>query len=102
MSPAEAEPWRRCRWIRLEEMGEAMPRFVRAGSSPLTGDTNVTILQKQSLKELHYSCLFHSWFVFISKTKAAGCFSSEWSVTSSGTGSRLTTNCVVGGFGFHE
>ena len=31
MSPAEAEPWRRCRWIRVEEMGEAMPRFVRAG-----------------------------------------------------------------------
>ena len=42
MSPAEAEPWRRCRWIRVEEMGEAMPRFVRAGrprsqvGSPLT------------------------------------------------------------------
>ena len=31
MGPAEAEPWRRCRSIRVEEMGEAMPGFVRAG-----------------------------------------------------------------------
>ena len=31
LGPAEAEPWRRCRSIRVEEMGEAIPRFVRAG-----------------------------------------------------------------------
>ena len=31
MGPAEAEPWRRCRSIRVEEMGEAVPGFVRAG-----------------------------------------------------------------------
>ena len=31
MGPAEAEPWRRCRSIRVEEMGEAIPGFVRAG-----------------------------------------------------------------------
>ena len=55
MGPAEAEPWRRCRSIRGEEMGEAMPRFVRAGRPrsrggflPRRRDTNVTILQKHS------------------------------------------------------
>ena len=31
MAPAEAEPWRCCRSIRVEEMGEAIPGFVRAG-----------------------------------------------------------------------
>ena len=31
MGPAEAEPWRCCRSIRVEEMGEAIPGFVRAG-----------------------------------------------------------------------
>ncbi len=30
MGPAEGEPWRRCRSIRVEEMGEAAGRFVRA------------------------------------------------------------------------
>ena len=31
MGPAEAEPWRRCRSTRMEEMTEAVPRLVRAG-----------------------------------------------------------------------
>ena len=31
MGPAEAESRRRCRSIRVEEMGEAVPGFVRAG-----------------------------------------------------------------------
>ncbi len=31
MGSAEAEPWRRCRSIRVEKMGEAIPGFVRAG-----------------------------------------------------------------------
>ena len=31
MGPAEAEPWRRCRSPQVEEMGEAVPGFVRAG-----------------------------------------------------------------------
>ena len=29
--PAEAESWGRCRSIQVDEMGEAMPQFVRAG-----------------------------------------------------------------------
>ena len=31
MGPAEAESWRRCRSIQVDEMGEAMSEFVRAG-----------------------------------------------------------------------
>ena len=31
MGSAEAESWRRCRSTRFEEMGEAVPRLVRAG-----------------------------------------------------------------------
>ena len=31
MGPAEAKSWGRCRSIQVDEMGEAMPEFVRAG-----------------------------------------------------------------------
>ena len=31
VGPAEAESWRRCRSIRVEQMGEAVPGRVRAG-----------------------------------------------------------------------
>ena len=64
MVPAEAEPWRRCRSIRVEEMGEAAGRFVRAGRPRSRGASShdlVTpreqnrrsIRARSSLKEVH-------------------------------------------------
>ena len=64
IGPAEAEPWRRCRSIRVEEMGEAAGRFVRAGRPRSRGASShdlVTpreqnrrsIRARSSLKEVH-------------------------------------------------
>ena len=64
IGPAEAEPWRRCRSIRVEEMGEAIPGFVRAGRPRSRGASShdlVTpreqnrrsIRARSSLKEVH-------------------------------------------------
>ena len=92
MGPAEAEPWRRCRSIRVEEMGEAMPRFVRAGRPRSRGGAfspdavTPTSQYCRSIRgplviegapSLFVPISVHSWFVFISKTKTAGCFSSD-------------------------
>ena len=55
MGPAEAEPWVRCRSIRVEEMGEAAGGFVRAGRPrsrvgfiPWHGHTKGAKLQEHS------------------------------------------------------
>ncbi len=91
MGPAEAEPWRRCRSIRVEEMGEAIPGFVRAGRprSRVAFSPNVVTPPSQYCRSIRAPLVFegapsvfvpirvHSWFVYISKTKTAGCFSSE-------------------------
>ena len=70
MGPAEAEPWRRCRSIRVEEMGEAMPRFVRAGRPRSRGafSPDAVIPTSQYCRSIRaplvveglhpYSCLF--------------------------------------------
>ena len=91
MGPAEAEPWRRCRSIRVEEMGEAIPGFVRAGRPHSRGAFSPDVVTPTSqycrsiraplviegAPSLFVPIRVHSWFVFISKTKTAGCFSSE-------------------------
>ena len=90
MGPAEAEPWRRCRSIRVEEMGEAIPGFVRAGRPRSRGAFSHDVVTPTSqycrsiraplviegAPSLFVPIRVHSWFVFISKTITAGCFSS--------------------------
>ena len=90
MGPAEAEPWRRCRSIRVEEMGEAIPGFVRAGRPRSRGTFSPDVVTPTSqycrsiraplviegAPSVFVPIRVHSWFVFISKTKTAGCFSS--------------------------
>ena len=90
MGPAEAEPWRRCRSIRVEEMGEAIPGFVRAGRPRSRGTFSHDVVTPTSqycrsiraplviegAPSVFVPIRVHSWFVFISKTKTAGCFSS--------------------------
>ena len=88
--PAEAEPWRRCHSIRVVEMGEAMPRIVRAGRPRSRGPFSHDVVTPTSqycrsiraplviegTPSVFVPIRVHSWFVFISKTKTAGCFSS--------------------------
>ena len=90
MGPAEAEPWRRCRSIRVEEMGEAIPGFVRAGRPRSRGPFSHDVVTPPSqycrsiraplviegAPSVFVPISVHSWFVFISKTITAGCFSS--------------------------
>ena len=89
MGPAEAEPWRRCRSIRVEEMGEAIPRFVRAGRPRSRGafSHDVVTPTSQYCRSIRAPLVIegtpsvfvpirvHSWFVFISRTITPGCFS---------------------------
>ncbi len=90
MGPAEAEAGRRCRSIRVEEMGEAIPGFVRAGRPRSRGTFSPDVVTPTSqycrsiraplviegAPSVFVPIRVHSWFVFISKTKTAGCFSS--------------------------
>ena len=90
LGPAEAEPWRRCRSIRVEEMGEAIPRFVRAGRPRSRGafSHDVVTPPSQYCRSIRAPLVIegtpsvfvpirvHSWFVFISRTITPGCFSS--------------------------
>ena len=78
MGPAEAEPWRRCRSIRVEEMGEAIPRFVRAGRPRSRGAFSHAVVTPTSqycrsiraplviegTPSVFVSIRVHSWFVF--------------------------------------
>ena len=46
MGPAKAEPRRRCRSIQVEEMGRAVPEFMRAGRPRSRGLHSMTSSQQ--------------------------------------------------------
>ena len=79
MGPAEEEPWRLCRSIRVEEMGEAVPGFLRAGRPRSRGTSSHDMVtpRGQNCRSTPGPLVFeggpslfvfirvHSWFVFI-------------------------------------
>ena len=89
MGPVEAEPWRPCRSTRVEVMGETLPvlcgRDARAPGWAFSHDAATPTSQYcrstraplviEGASSLFVPIRVYSWFVFISKTKTAGCLS---------------------------